>query len=56
VRLVALRNLPPAAVAQRLALRAEAGRWWTTLVSRRAQARAPGQWLSAGARSPATVK
>ena len=40
VRLVALRGLSPATLLQCQALRAAAGRWWTTLVSWHAQARA----------------
>ena len=40
VRLVALRGLSAATLAQCQALRAEAGRLWTTLVSWHAQARA----------------
>ena len=39
VRLVALRGLSPATLLQCQALRAAAGRWWTTLVSWHAQAR-----------------
>ena len=47
VRLVALRDLSPARLAQCQALRAEAGRLWTDLVTLHARARAQGQWLSA---------
>src|SRR5215831_13407477 len=48
VRPVALRGLSPAVLAQCQALRAEAGRLWTDLLTVHAQARAQGQWLSAG--------
>ena len=48
VRLGALRGLSSATVAQCQALRAEAGRVWTDLVRLHTQARAQGQWLSAG--------
>jgi putative transposase len=54
VRLVALRGLSPATLLQCQALRAEAGRLWTTLVSWHAQARAQGHWLSAGDLEQAT--
>ena len=54
VRLVALRSLSPTTLAQCQALRAEAGRLWTDLVHLHAQARAQGQWLSAGDRERAT--
>jgi putative transposase len=47
VRLVALRRLAPAVLAQCQALRQEAGRLWTDVVTLHAQARAQGQWLSA---------
>ena len=48
VRLVALRGLSPATRLQCQAVRAEAGRVWTDLVRLHTQARAHGQWLSAG--------
>jgi hypothetical protein len=48
VRLVALRGLSPARLAQCQAVRAEAGRLWTDLLTFHAQARAQGRWLSAG--------
>ena len=48
VRLVALRGLSSATLVQCQALRAEAGRMWTDLVRLHTQARAQGQWLSAG--------
>ena len=48
VRLVALRGLSPARLAQCQAVRAEAGRLWTDLIRLHTQARAQGQWLSAG--------
>ena len=54
VRLVALRGLSPAPLAQCQALRLQAGRLWTDLVSLRAQARAQGRWLSAGDLEQAT--
>jgi hypothetical protein len=44
VRLVAWRGLPPAAVAQCKALRSEARRWWTDLLTLHAQARPWGRW------------
>ena len=43
-----------ATLAQCQALRAEAGRLWTDLVTLHAQARAQGQWLSAGELEQAT--
>ena len=54
VRLVALRGLSPAQRSQCQALRAEAGRLWTGLVRLHTQARAQGQWLSAGELEQAT--
>jgi putative transposase len=48
VRLVALRALAPATSVQCQALRAEAGRLWTDLLTLHAQARLQGRWLSAG--------
>ena len=48
VRIIALQGLSPATRAQCQALRAEAGRLWTDLVTQHAQARAQGQWPSAG--------
>jgi hypothetical protein len=54
VRLVALRSLDSATRARCQALRAEAGRLWTDLVTLHAQARAQGRWLSAGELEQAT--
>jgi putative transposase len=54
VRLTSLRGLSPATRAQCQALRQEAGRLWTDLVTLHAQARAQGQWLSASDLEPAT--
>jgi putative transposase len=54
VRLVALRGLASATLAQCQALRAEAGRLWTELVTLHSLARAHGQWLSAGELEQAT--
>jgi putative transposase len=54
VRLVALRGLSPATLAQCQALRAEAGRLWTTLVSLHARTRAQGRWLTVGDLEQAT--
>ena len=48
VRLVALRGLSPATRLQCQALRAEAGRWWTDLLTLHAHARLQGHWLGAG--------
>jgi hypothetical protein len=53
VRIVALR-LSPAKRLQCQALRAEAGRVWTDLLTRHARACAQGQWLSAGELEQAT--
>ena len=41
VRRIPLRDLSPVTLAQRQALRAEAGRWWTDLLTLHAQARTP---------------
>jgi putative transposase len=54
VRLIPLRGLSRATLAQCQALRLEAGRLWTDLVNLQAQARAHGQWLSAGDLEQAT--
>jgi len=54
VRLVALRGLTVATLAQCQTLRAEAGRLWTDLVTLHTQAREQGQWLSAGGLEQAT--
>jgi hypothetical protein len=54
VRLVHLRGLSSATRARCQALRAEAGRLWTDLVTLHAQARMQGQWLSAGELEQAT--
>jgi putative transposase len=54
VRLVALRALAPATLAQCQALRAEAGRLWTDLVRLHTQARVEGRWLGAGELEQAT--
>jgi hypothetical protein len=54
VRLVVLRGLSPARLAQCQAARAEAGRRWTDLVRLHAQTRAQGRWLSAGKFEQAT--
>ena len=54
VRLVALPGLSPASLAQCQALRAEAGRLWTDLVTLVTQARAAGRWLFAGDLEQAT--
>jgi putative transposase len=48
VRLVTARGLSPATLVQCQALRAEAGRLWTDLVTLHAHARAQGRWLGAG--------
>ena len=54
VRLVALRGLSSATLVQCQALRAEAGRVWTDLLTLHAQAHLQGRWLSAGELEPAT--
>jgi len=54
VRLISLRSLSETALAQCQALRAEAGRLWTDLVTLHSQARAHGQWLSVGELEQAT--
>jgi hypothetical protein len=54
VCLVVLRSLSPATLLQCRALRLEAGRLWTDLVSLHAQARTQGQWLRAGDLEQAT--
>jgi len=48
VRLVTLRGLAASTLAQCQALRAEAGRLWTDLVTLHGQAQAQGRWLSEG--------
>src|SRR5262249_44801422 len=50
----AMRGLSPTTLVQRQALRAEAGRLWTDLLTRHAQARAQGRLLSAGDLEQAT--
>ena len=54
VRLISLRGLSAAQLSQSQALRQEAGRLWTDLLTLHAQARAQGQWLSAGELEQAT--
>jgi putative transposase len=54
VRLIPLPGLSRATLAQCQALRLEAGRLWTDLVNLQAQARAHGQWFSAGDLEQAT--
>ena len=54
VRLVALQGLSPATRLQCQALRAEAGRLWTDLLTLHAQARLQGRWKSAGDLEQAT--
>src|SRR6516162_6108179 len=54
VRLVALQGLSPATRLQCQALRAEAGRLWTDLLTLNAQARLQGRWLGAGELEQAT--
>ena len=48
VRLIPLRGLSAVPLSQCQALRAEAGRLWTDLLTLHAQARLQGRWLSAG--------
>jgi hypothetical protein len=54
VRLLALRGLSAATLAQCQTLRQEAGRLWTDLVALHMQAREHGQWLGAGNLEQAT--
>src|SRR5215831_21227974 len=54
VRLVGLRGLSAAQRSQCQALRTEAGRLWTDLLTLHAQARLQGRWLSAGDLEQAT--
>jgi putative transposase len=54
VRLLALRGLSAATLAQCQTLRQEAGRLWTNLVTVHTQAREHGQWLSASELEQAT--
>jgi putative transposase len=54
VRLISLRRLAPATLAQCQALRQESGRLWNDLVAMHAQARAQGHWLSASYLEQAT--
>ncbi len=54
VRLVALRGLDSATLDQCQALRQEAGRLWTDIVTLHAQAQAQGRWLSASDLEQAT--
>jgi len=54
VRLLALRGLSAATLAQCQTLRQEAGRLWTDLVALHTQAREHGQWLSASELEQAT--
>jgi hypothetical protein len=54
VRLSSLRGLSAAQLSQGQALRQEAGRLWTDLLTLHAPARAQGQWLSAGELEQAT--
>ena len=54
VRVVALRGHASATLFQCRALRAEAGRLWTDLVTLHSIARAEGRWLSAGELEQAT--
>ena len=54
VRLVALRGLSPGQRSQCQALRQEAGRLWSDLVTLHTQARTQGQWLSASELEQAT--
>src|SRR6516225_5709020 len=54
VRLIALRGLSPARLAQCQAVRAEARRLWTDLLRLHTRARTEGRWLSAGELEQAT--
>ena len=54
VRLISLRGLSAVQLSQCQALRQEAGRLWTDLLTLHAQARAQGQWLSVGELEQAT--
>src|SRR5262245_26660342 len=54
VRLLALRGLSAGTLAQCQALRAEAGRLWTDLVTLHTQSREQGRWLGAGDLEQAT--
>ena len=54
VRLVTVRSLSASTLVQCQALRMEAGRLWTDLVTLHAHARAQGRWLGAGELEQAT--